>query len=49
MASLGPYSQGSFSLPPQVVRLGKSHHPQGLGLGQFRKGWENLLNRMTKA
>ena len=40
---------GLFLPSPLVVRLGKSLHPQGLGLGQFREGWENLLNRMTKA
>lgn len=38
------------SLPsPLGVRLGASLCLQGLGLAQFREGWENLLNRVTKA
>lgn len=29
-----------------MVKSGNSFHPQGLG--QFREGWENLLNRVAK-
>lgn len=46
-ASLGPLLPWPSHPSPLVVKLGKSFHPQGLG--QFREGWENLLNRVAEA
>lgn len=46
-ASLGPLLPRPSHPSPLVVKLGNSFHPQGLG--QFREGWENLLNRVAEA
>lgn len=46
-ASLGPLLPQPSHPSPLVVKLGNSFHPQGLG--QFREGWENLLNRVAEA